>query len=68
MSNGDRFAARDEDIQQPSSCGLCVHKKLGAAACAAYPQGIPREILSGEVGHTEPYPGDNGIQFESLRI
>ncbi len=34
--------------------------------CAAFPDrsGIPFEIISGGVPHTEPYPGDNGIQYE----
>lgn len=32
--------------------------------CAAFPQGIPQEIAYGDNPHTEPYPGDNGIQYE----
>ena len=32
--------------------------------CAAYPQGIPLEIASGEDDHTTPRADDNGIQFE----
>jgi hypothetical protein len=34
--------------------------------CAAFPdgKGIPFEIISGGVPHTEHYPGDNGIQYE----
>ena len=36
--------------------------------CSAFPdgEGVPDEILLGENIHTEPYPGDNGIQFESV--
>ena len=34
--------------------------------CKAFPDGIPEKIASGEVGHTEPYPGDNGIQYEPI--
>lgn len=33
-------------------------------ACAAFPKGIPLPIAHNRVKHTEPYPGDNGIQFE----
>lgn len=32
--------------------------------CAAFPDGVPEEIYSGRNPHTEPYPGDRGIQFE----
>jgi hypothetical protein len=32
--------------------------------CAAFPDGIPREVLSGKNDHREPIDGDNGIQFE----
>ena len=32
--------------------------------CKAFPQGIPPEIGYGDNDHTEPYPNDNGIQYE----
>lgn len=32
--------------------------------CAAFPDGIPVEIAYGNNDHTEPFEGDNGIQFE----
>ncbi len=35
--------------------------------CEAFPDGIPHEIWIGENKHTEPYPGDNGIQFEQYQ-
>lgn len=32
--------------------------------CSAFPDGIPIEIAYGDNPHTEPYEGDNGIQYE----
>ena len=34
--------------------------------CNAFPDGIPDEIITGEVSHTKPYKGDHGIQFEPI--
>jgi hypothetical protein len=32
------------------------------AVCAAFPNGIPREIIEG-ADHRKTWPGDNGIRF-----
>jgi hypothetical protein len=32
--------------------------------CKAFPKGIPDEIAYGDNLHTEPFKGDNGIQFD----
>lgn len=61
-----RFVSDGDDFQFLSSCGWCKHKTLGKGTCTAFPNGIPEPILRGDVPHTEPYPGDNGIQFEPL--
>jgi len=46
-------------------CLKCQHfrRELGLP-CAAFPKGIPDEILVGGNKHDKPYPGDHGIQFE----
>jgi len=36
----------------------------GNYTCAAFPDGIPDEISLGNNPHLEPFPGDNGIQYE----
>jgi hypothetical protein len=47
-------------------CSLCKHvDPKQKRKCKAFDE-IPLEIWLGEVDHTEPYPGDNGIQFEPI--
>lgn len=48
----------------PPSCEVCLHLK-GGFTCDAFREGIPLTILSGEVPHDRPVPGDNGIQYEA---
>lgn len=50
-------------------CSRCAHFHVGSVfgqkkTCEAFPDGIPGEIFLGENDHTQPYKGDNGIQFE----
>lgn len=46
-------------------CEFCIHlQNPTERVCTAFSTGIPREIYRGENDHTEPYPGDRGIQFE----
>ncbi len=49
-------------------CLDCRHfvDEKGPLKCAAFPEGIPEEILNGEVDHHEPYEGDHGIQYEPI--
>jgi len=63
----DYFAPDGFDgiIFNDSICYRCKHiHHPSRDTCAAFPDGIPNEILFGEVKHTEEYPGDNGIQYE----
>lgn len=50
-----------------SLCMLCKHHSLGedgTPVCAAFPGGIPDEILYGSEDHRFPIDGDNDVQFE----
>ena len=51
----------------PPVCVDCKHLNTEEGwYCAAFKGRIPIPILIGENDHREPYPGDNGIQFEPL--
>ena len=47
----------------PIQCINCRHFEK-EDRCKAFPDGIPAKVFTGEHDHREPYPGDNGIQFE----
>ena len=54
-------------LRLPPLCQACRHHPPGSAtSCAAYPDGIPDDILSGSLRHIIPRPGDHGIQFGRL--
>lgn len=46
-------------------CAYCIHNR-DDGTCDAYPDGIPLPISGGDIAHTEPLPGDHGIQFEGV--
>lgn len=47
-------------------CDGCKHQTSDDQRyCAAFPDGKPLPILSGEFTHDKPYPGDHDIQFEA---
>lgn len=46
-------------------CFGCKHFDIADGGCAAFPEGIPDEITSGENSHSNPLPGQgNKIVFE----
>ena len=53
-------------MQIDLQCINCKHL-LPDKKCKAFPEEIPNEIfVTGEHDHTEPFKGDNGIQFEPI--
>ena len=34
--------------------------------CGAFPNRIPRQMIQNLHDHREPYPGDNGVRWESV--
>ncbi len=55
----------EEELYSESTCFLC-RNYLREHTCAAFPDGIPQEILDGVNDHHDAYPGDHGIQFEPM--
>ena len=56
-------------MSESAQCFVCKNFiALDADAhgtCKAFPDGIPTELLDSMVKHTNPYPGDRGILYES---
>ena len=54
-------------IGMTPACLDCRHfHKTGeiGLTCDAFPGGIPEDIILASNDHSNPYPGDHGIQFE----
>jgi hypothetical protein len=58
---------RSDDYAEWPGCRYCVHWRAGV--CAAYPDRIPLVILSGEIDHLVPRPGQVGTTtFEPIDL
>jgi len=58
---------RSADYERWPGCRYCLHWRSGA--CAAYPDRIPLPILSGEVDHLIPRPGQVGdVTFAAIDL
>ena len=57
----ERLEDWEPEIRYPQ-CHSCVHWR-GDLTCDAYPEGVPAGILSNELSHLEPLPGDGGITY-----
>jgi hypothetical protein len=47
---------------QEANCRFCGHYR-NDRRCAAFPDGIPDALWSGDNPHREPFPGDGGILY-----
>ena len=46
-----------------SICWDCIYAMEGLVSCAAFPDGIPEEIITLEHDHRKPYTDDGGVTF-----
>jgi hypothetical protein len=64
---GERLVWRDGTFRL-SQCVVCRHKTVGSSTCAAFPEGIPQQILTNAVSHADPHSGDGGVRLMLTEI
>lgn len=49
-------------------CIFCKLYRRGGEGptCTAFPDGIPKAILTNQHDHRKAYPGDNGVRFDPV--
>tara|TARA_R100000501_G_C2631536_1_gene127893 strand:- start:4609 stop:4896 length:288 start_codon:yes stop_codon:yes gene_type:complete len=58
--------AEEKEMTFPQ-CIVCEHLiSADEETCEAYPEGIPGPLFYGEISHTKPYKGDNGLRFDAI--
>lgn len=69
LADGDQEDKFHQELEifQPQ-CYTCVHWVRDASACKAYPDGILTGIMSGDLDHREPLPGDGGITYQPIAL
>lgn len=67
----DNISSRVVKAKKRKVQPLCLHcdsfsgfNGENSPVCEAFPGGIPDKFWSGNVDHTTPYDGDNGITFQ----
>jgi len=65
----DRLDSQSEgSVERTYLCQTCVHQREWNT-CAAFPTGIPWDIIQGRWDHHQPWPlddpSDHGITFKS---
>jgi hypothetical protein len=64
---GEQFANKSFGKKQKlvlSQCWNCKHYKNDK--CAAFPTGIPKEILANRFLHQKEHPGDHGVRYDPI--
>ena len=66
----EEFLALQEDfireVMGEVQCSSCKHYQ-SRNICAAFPGGIPLEIVSGEHDHRQPFEGDGGLRYRNKK-
>jgi hypothetical protein len=63
----DERSASERGGLTARDCVSCRHLRgFEPPVCAAFPQGIPAAVASGELSHRAPIAGDNGLRFDEM--